>query len=131
MPRPKRVTAQSLKVRKDKADEAFRRKWFASFCALNGIPNPVEDFRFAKPDRQWQIDLSWPDHRVGIEVQGGVWVTGAHSRGAQQIKDFEKLNAAQLRGWVILQFTPAQLCTAETMSIIRLALGAASRKGSA
>ncbi len=59
---------------------------------------------------------------VQNEVQGGVWVRGAHSRGAQQLKDFEKLNAAQLRGWRVFQVTPDQLCTTETLDLLRLTL---------
>ena len=124
MPRPqcKQLTPQSLKVLKDKAEEAQRRQNFRLYCRHEGLEPPVEDYRFAAPDRQWMIDLSWPTVRVGIEVQGGVWVKGAHSRGAQQIKDFEKLNAAQVRGWIVLQVTPDQLCTAETLALVRMAM---------
>jgi hypothetical protein len=91
-------------------------------CVEQGLPRPVPEHAFAKPDRAWRFDFAWPDARVAIECHGGIWVRGAHSRGAQQLKDFEKLNAAQLRLWKVLHVTPDQLCTAETLAMIRLAL---------
>ena len=53
---------------------------------------------------------------------GGVLARGAHSRGAQQLKDFEKENAGQLRGWTLYKTVPDQLCTTATIDFLRLTL---------
>ncbi len=117
-------SAQSAKVRRDQAGEKLAAKIFLAFCTQNGIPAPELQHKFAAPERRWAFDYAWPGNlgMVAIEVQGGIWVRGAHSRGAQQLKDFEKLNAAQLRGWRVFQVTPDQLCTTETLDLLRLTL---------
>lgn len=117
-----RRTTQSVKVRKDQAGEKLRAKLFVEFCKQNGIPAPELQHKFAAPDRQWRFDFSWGGNlgMVAIEVQGGIFVRGAHSRGPQQLKDMEKMNAAQLRGWRVFQVTPDQLCTVETLDLLRL-----------
>jgi hypothetical protein len=79
-----------------------------ALCKREGWPQPVSEHRF-HDTRRWRFDLAWVEQRVALEVNGGVFVAGRHSRGAGQMKDFEKLNAAQLAGWKVLQVTPKQL----------------------
>lgn len=117
-----KLSAQSLKVRKDQADEAMRRRIFAKFCKTRGIPEPVAEHAFAAPDRKWRFDFAWVNNRVAVECHGGLFVRGAHSRGAHQLKDFEKWNAATDRGWRLFHVTPEQLCTEETIAMVRLAM---------
>lgn len=86
-----------------------------------GLPHPHREYRF-DTTRRWRFDYAWPSYSVAIEQQGGVWMRGRHSRGAGQIKDFEKLNAAQLAGWCVLQFTPQQLCTEDVIDAVKRAI---------
>lgn len=83
---------------------------FPALCRAVGLPEPVPEYRFAPP-RRWRIDWAWPDQRVGLEVDGGVWVGGRHTRGAGWLKDAEKLNAAAVLGWRMLRCTPQQLAS--------------------
>lgn len=57
------------------------------------------------PTRKWRLDFAWPERKVSIELQGGQWTRGAHLRGKQYQSDCEKLNEAQLLGWIVLWFT--------------------------
>ena len=59
--------------------------------------------------RKWRIDFAIIDLKIGIEIEGGVWSCGAHTRGKGFIEDMEKYNAAVTFGWVILRFTPQDL----------------------
>ena len=59
--------------------------------------------------RKWRIDFAIIDLKIGIEIEGGVWSGGAHTRGKGFIEDMEKYNAAVTFGWVILRFTPQDL----------------------
>lgn len=81
---------------------------FPALCRAAGLPEPVPEYRFAPP-RRWRIDWAWPDYRLGLEVDGGVWTGGRHTRGAGWAKDSEKLNAAACAGWRMLRCTPQQL----------------------
>lgn len=56
------------------------------------------------PDRGWRFDYAYPDLRIGIEVHGGIWIRGGHTRGSGFIKDREKFNRAAIAGWLVLEF---------------------------
>lgn len=58
-------------------------------------------FRF-HPVRKWLMDFAWPLRKLALEVNGGTYMGGAHSRGAGQRKDFEKWSEAGLLGWRVL-----------------------------
>lgn len=51
------------------------------------------EYRFC-PKRKWSFDFAYPSLKLAIEVQGGTYAGGRHSRGASQIFEYEKLNAA-------------------------------------
>jgi very-short-patch-repair endonuclease len=71
------------------------------------------------PERKWRIDVAVtvagdyhreePDECLAIEINGGAWSRGRHTRGAGYIKDMEKLNMLTELGWRVLQFTPEQV----------------------
>ncbi len=66
------------------------------------------EVQFAKP-RRWRFDIAYPAHKVAVEVEGGVWSGGRHTRGKGFTGDCEKYNAAILAGWRVLRFTRAQV----------------------
>lgn len=57
---------------------------------------------FARP-RRWRFDFAWPEFKLAVEIDGGTWSGGRHTRGAGFAKDCEKMNAAQLAGWVVFR----------------------------
>ena len=57
------------------------------------------------PERRWRFDLAVPEYHVAIEINGGVWQYGRHNRASGYLKDMEKLNAASLLGWTVVQYT--------------------------
>lgn len=85
-----------------------------------GFPIPEREYRFC--ERRWRLDFAWPEKRVGLEVEGGVWVGGRHNRGSGFIQDMEKYNAAASMGWVILRVTPDQVTSQETIDMLKGAL---------
>lgn len=72
------------------------------------LPEPVEELKFMPP-RKWAFDFCWPDSMVALEVEGGAWSGGRHTRGSGFIKDMEKYNAGTMLGWRILRCTPQDL----------------------
>ena len=61
------------------------------------------------PGRRYRFDFAFPDEHVGIELQGGLWSRGAHSRPQGIQRDMNKLNFAALNGWRVLQFSTDDL----------------------
>ena len=68
------------------------------------IGNPLTEYRFAPP-RRCRFYYAWPGYMVAIEIEGGVWTRGRHTRAAGYRKDCEKYNRAQLIGWTVLRYT--------------------------
>lgn len=85
------------------------------------LPACEREYRF-HPTRKWRFDFAWPSRKLAVEVQGGIWIGGKHSRGAGIEKDAEKLNEAQLLGWVVLLVTPAHIRTGMAVQWIERAL---------
>lgn len=72
-----------------------------------GCPPPVPEYRFHET-RKWRFDFAWPDKKVAVEIEGGIWIRGRHSRGAGMLGDMDKYNSAGALGWRIFRFTSKQ-----------------------
>lgn len=68
------------------------------------LPVPEREFRFAPP-RRWRFDFSWAAHALALEVEGGTFSVGRHTRGTGYEKDCEKYAEALVRGWRVLRVT--------------------------
>lgn len=94
----------------------------------DGLPEPsrhagsaLGELVFAPP-RRWRFDLAWPDRMLAVEVDGGVWSGGRHTRGAGFIADCEKLNTATLLGWRVLRFPGSHVKDGTAEKMLRQAL---------
>lgn len=94
---------------------------FDRLCSLMHLPVPVAEHRFSPP-RRWRFDWAWPDQKVALEVQGGLFVQGRHARGAALLKEHEKLNEAAAQGWRVLYVVPGQLDSTATLDCLRRTL---------
>jgi very-short-patch-repair endonuclease len=80
--------------------------WYALLA--DDLPEPATEYRF-HPRRKWRFDCAFPDQRVAIELDGGTYMAGRHTRGAGFAADCEKLNTATVMGWRVLRFTGEML----------------------
>lgn len=94
---------------------------FRALLKAKGLPEPEAEYRFAPP-RKWRFDYAWPAKLVALEVEGGVWTRGRHTRGSGFLKDMEKYNHAARSGWRVLRVTPGQLCTVQTATLLTYTL---------
>lgn len=85
------------------------------------IPSPVPEFRF-HPVRKFRWDWAWPEYRLALEVEGGVWSGGAHGRGTGIVRDMEKSSVGAAEGWRVIRVTPSKLMADETLDHITRAL---------
>lgn len=83
-----------------------------------GLPMPVQEHRFHET-RRWRFDHAWLSEKVALEIEGGVWSGGRHTRGAGFKKDMEKYNTATRMGWRVVRVTPDQLNQRETIEMIQ------------
>ena len=110
-----------LKVRLTSRADASKAL-FSAWCRGEGLPVPAPEYRF-HGTRKWRFDYAWPKCKVALEVEGGVWMRGRHTRGSGFVKDMEKYNQAALLGWTVLRVQPDELCSKETADMLTLALG--------
>jgi hypothetical protein len=102
--------------------EQGRDKLFDAACKAHGLPVPVHEFEF-HPTRKWRFDFLF-DGWLAVELQGGLFTEGRHTQGAALLKEYEKLNAAQIMGYTMLLVTPEQVDSGEAFTIIKRALEA-------
>ena len=89
----------------------------------DNLPQPEREYAFALGiGRRWRFDFAYPEHKIGIEVQGGIYSRGAHARGVGLERDYEKLNTAQMLGWRVFQFSRKMIESGEAIRIIKKAL---------
>jgi len=88
-----------------------------------GLPAPVAEHRF-HPTRRWRFDLAWPEQMVALEIEGGVWTGGRHTRGAGYLKDIEKYSVASAMGWCVIRTCPQNLHSSNTRKLLAHALTA-------
>ena len=109
MRQPKKLTS-AQRLRKLKAD--VRVAGFLTWLKVRGLPAPIAEYRF-HPTRKWRFDYAWPDHKIALEEQGGLFSGGRHSRGAALLDEHEKLNAAVVAGFRVLFSTPQTIQSQE------------------
>jgi hypothetical protein len=105
----------AAEVVRDQATDVIR--WIRSCCQAAGIPEPVTEHRF-HAERRWRFDFAWVDQRIALEVEGGVWTQGRHTRGAGFLADLQKYNAATMSGWRLIRCTPEQLANGEAIRLV-------------
>lgn len=65
--------------------------------------------RFVSPKlhkpRRWKFDFAWPEHWLAVEMEGGAFSGGRHTRGVGYAGDCQKYSAAVVLGWRLLRYT--------------------------
>jgi very-short-patch-repair endonuclease len=72
----------------------------------NGI-DFVREYEFAKP-RKYRADF-FIQPSLLIEVEGGIWNDGAHTRGKHFESDADKYNLATIKGYSLLRYSTAMV----------------------
>ncbi len=94
-----------------------------ALCREMGIPEPTAEVRF-HPSRKWRFDWAWEAAKVALEIDGGLFANGRHTRGAGFRADMEKFNHAAALGWRVFRSEPEQLRIRNALALIRGAMEA-------
>jgi len=98
--------------------------------ALKRFGDPAgwtDEFNFHR-DRGWRFDWAHPGSKAAIELQGGVYTQGRHTRGQGYERDAEKLNAAQLLGWKVFYVTSGML-RRDPKGLVEMVMAAVAENG--
>jgi hypothetical protein len=77
---------------------------FIRICERLGIKDCVKEYRF-HPQRRFRLDYYF-SVGLGVELEGGVFVNGAHVRPYGFLKDMEKYNLLTEQGIFLLRYAP-------------------------
>ncbi len=94
-----------------------------------GLPEPQLEYRF-HPTRKWRIDFFWPDAAwapyagLAVELEGGAFVGGRHTRGKGYEDDIVKYNEIGLTRILLIRCTPGQVRDGSAVQWVRRALSA-------
>ena len=66
------------------------------------------EFKF-HPKRKWRADFHLVEKMILVEVEGGIWSGGRHTRGKGYLGDMEKYNAATVMGYRVIRFSTEQV----------------------
>lgn len=66
------------------------------------------EFRF-HPTRKWRADFHIEGTKLLVEVEGGIWSGGRHTRGKGYLGDMDKYNAATAMGYQVFRFSTEQV----------------------
>ncbi len=123
-PRPKTTHVEPdgpVKPAKKKRAPSYDKERAVSYFGAVLSSAPVAEYRF-HPTRKWRFDFAFPSSNVALEVEGGVWTGGRHTRGSGFVGDMKKYNAAACRGWRVIKCVPADLYKPETVQMLREAI---------
>ena len=101
----KRKTESQLCMEK-MLDELFPAMW-------------ESEYKFALPEKKFRFDYAVRYKMLGIEIDGGIWTGGRHTRGAGFQRDLLKFNIAASRGWRVFRFSTADVLQRKPMEFLR------------
>ncbi len=98
-------------------------KVFDAMCRAHDIEAPIPEYQFAYPERKWAVDYLFAG-LVALEIEGGVWQQGRHTRGQGFLDDIEKYNELAIRGFMLIRCTPEDIQTGAVFPLIKRAIAA-------
>lgn len=109
-PRPRRPILELPSSFKPKAaqpdlESDFEQLWKR---LAKGWPVPVREYTFSER-RKFRFDFAFVPEKLAIEMEGGIFAKGAHTRGKHYWSDCQKYNLATELSWAVLRYTANDL----------------------
>lgn len=82
----------------------------------------VREFAF-HPSRKWRFDFAWAARKLAVEVEGGIWSGGRHTRGKGFEDDCEKYLEATMLGWTVIRATPSMVKSGVILNAVDALVG--------
>lgn len=117
MSAPEDLLALHLRAHRIEAEPQYR------FAALAVGLGPGLRTRLAAAGlRDWRADFAVVDARLLLEVEGGAWSGGRHTRGKGFADDLRKYDAAMRLGWTVYRCDPAMVRSGQAAETVRILL---------
>ena len=109
--KPKKKTLDFAKKELERLKQERRKESFLRLCKEEGL-NPMPEYKFHEK-RRWRIDYYFEreEKKVALEIEGGIYTKGRHTRGSGFEKDMEKYNELSKHGIYLIRYQPKDLDT--------------------
>jgi very-short-patch-repair endonuclease len=96
---------------------------FLAQLRLAGLPAPQAEVRFHDV-RRWRFDFAYPESKLAIEYQGGVYAQGksGHSTVGGMERDCLKFSTAASMGWRVMPINAGMVRSGEALQLVEAAL---------
>lgn len=109
--------------------QTYIEKIFMQLICDEKLPEPLVEVKLV-PERQFRADFVWfldlpiwaaalEIRGLAVEIDGGVYTQGRHTRGSGFTRDLEKMNETLLNGFLVLRFTPEQVESGKAMGWLK------------
>ena len=112
---------RKVKKSRQTANKPPLKDVFTIICKTDLGVECVKEFKF-HTERRWRFDYAIPQYKIALEVEGGVWTQGRHTRPQGFLGDIEKYNNATLLGWRVFRTTPNELYSKKTLLLLKNAI---------
>jgi very-short-patch-repair endonuclease len=119
------MTRRGLRLKTEGAlqqDESAHRLLAFQLKAAGHARFEVEHRFAAAIGRQWQWDIAFLPEKLAVEVDGGIWVRGAHGHPTTILRNMEKRNMGAWLGWRLLSFSTDDVKSGAALSFIESVL---------
>lgn len=84
--------------------------WGEALMRELGLPEAFREYLFW-PGRRFRFDFAWPQVKVAVELEGGVFSRGksGHTMGHHYHNNCTKYNQALMFGWRVIRLTAKHL----------------------
>ncbi len=114
---PEAQLALHLRAHRIEAEPQYR------FAALHvGLGPGLRDRLAAAGLRDWRADFAVVDARLLLEIEGGAWSGGRHTRGKGFSGDLRKYDAAMKLGWTVYRCDPAMVRSGQAIETVLILL---------
>jgi len=108
------------KVKGEKVSNEFEAKLARE---LKTLKIKFEQEFYFHPERKWRADFHLIDKKILVEVEGGIWSGGRHTRGKGYLGDMEKYNVATMMGFQVIRFSTDQVKSGHAIQQIEKMVG--------
>lgn len=107
-----------------KKDYNTKTMWAIIKGLIEEMPTPLPEYKFDE-NRRWRFDYAFPELKLAIEINGGV-----HRIKNKYLRDLEKLNAAAIQGWMVIQIDNNQVKNLSCLNTVLKAIKTAQKNQS-
>lgn len=116
-PKPQPISTKKKKATQPKLPSPLASRFEAMWKAMGG-PELTPEFRFSDT-RKWRLDYFHAASMTAIELEGGIFCRGRHSRPKGMQGDCDKYNFAASIGIFVFRLTTGQVTQDRVQQILR------------